>query len=154
VPSPKKLKPETVKLLRKIEAHMLEEPKRVDMCDWARPSNKPSCGTTACIAGWAILMSVPKKKLLALSKANPGASEWDYAKLAETKDIENAARNKLKLTKQQANRLFIPYQGYPVIHGSWPELLWDKYMDAATPRRKAKVVVDRIERFIETGGAE
>jgi hypothetical protein len=58
-----------VKLLRKIQKHILEEPKRFIMSDIIvrdRPGAEfddygisfqiPDCGTTACICGWALIL--------------------------------------------------------------------------------------------------
>ena len=58
------------RLLRKIQKHILAEPKRFDMTDWVmrgKPGSLleageqeievPKCGTVACIGGWACLLS-------------------------------------------------------------------------------------------------
>jgi hypothetical protein len=83
-----------VKLLRKVQKHILAEPKRVnmgtfiyrkkdepDMCEkW------PACGTVACIAGWAVTLSQKK--------------EMNYNAIPER------ARRLLGLDWEQANYLF------------------------------------------------
>lgn len=48
-------------LLRKVQAAILEEPKRLDMGDWVFLDSKsamaPACGTVGCIAGWSVLLN-------------------------------------------------------------------------------------------------
>jgi hypothetical protein len=63
-----------VKLLRKIQKHILEEPRRLDMdvvlvkdIDPASWRDAPPCGTVGCIAGWACALS--GKRLGSLDKA-------------------------------------------------------------------------------------
>jgi hypothetical protein len=50
-----------VELLQRIKAHILEDPRRVGMSNWIRRRSPreggPSCGTVACIAGWAYILS-------------------------------------------------------------------------------------------------
>jgi hypothetical protein len=58
-----------LKLLEKIKKHIEEEPRRFDMDTWGvkhdmrkyRNEDTPPCGTSACLAGWAVLLSTPKK---------------------------------------------------------------------------------------------
>ena len=55
-----------VALAMKVKKHILAEPKRLNMsfwiCDVTGIIDAPPCGTQACIAGWACLLSVQKKK--------------------------------------------------------------------------------------------
>ena len=56
-----------VPLLRKIKRHIQEEPRRLKMRFWGRKVDplgrgKPPCGTQACLAGWAVLLSIPRKE--------------------------------------------------------------------------------------------
>ena len=51
-----------VKLFKRIRAHILQEPLRFYMGYWFSLVNnrwdlKPACGTAACLAGWAVLLS-------------------------------------------------------------------------------------------------
>jgi hypothetical protein len=41
------------RLLRRVQKHILAEPKSFDMFDW---QNKTSCGTERCIAGWTVVL--------------------------------------------------------------------------------------------------
>jgi hypothetical protein len=57
------------RLLLRVKKHILEEPARLHMADWIRrrrtdassgralTHDYPSCGTAACIGGWAIILS-------------------------------------------------------------------------------------------------
>lgn len=84
----KKLSKKTINLLRKIERHILAEPRRLNMKRWGTvydlskfaklkkliqgnatyipgvqedvAKNMPPCGTVGCIAGWTVFLSKPK----------------------------------------------------------------------------------------------
>ena len=52
-----------IELLNKVKAHILEEPRRLEMVDWIVDAeeipvedNRPPCGTAGCIAGWAAML--------------------------------------------------------------------------------------------------
>jgi len=56
-----KLTAKAVRLLRRVQRHILAEPKRVDMSIWRLKKDEtfgcprrgfPTCGTVACIGGW------------------------------------------------------------------------------------------------------
>lgn len=106
------VKPEVVKLVRKVQNHILEEPKRFNMDDWVEhisedlssddlygsspeivaAHNKemkklyPACGTTACIAGWVAILSKPLK-----------TDKDGYLVIPKVNDIAGFARKKLGL---------------------------------------------------------
>lgn len=72
------------KLLRKVKALIVAEPRRLSMGAWGIQFQKdtvkesrylPPCGTVACLAGWAVLASTPKKNWSRrfVSKGHPGA---------------------------------------------------------------------------------
>lgn len=129
-----------VRLLRKIQKHILEEPRRFFM-DWfiakGTPGKKdltaignwtavcdlssvtPPCGTAACIAGWVNLFR----------KHDP----TDH----------DAAARELGLELGQQHRVFnVMY---------WPELFRYSYTKAKTPQTRAKIAAERIEHLIKTG---
>lgn len=124
-----------VRLLRKIQGHILEEPKRfimADVIDRAQPGERvedyglewamPKCGTTACIAGWALLLS----------------NSYSY-------DMHQAA-GLLGLEYDASDTLFYV--------GGWPPNYQTQWGAAKTPRMRARVAVRRIDHFIKTKGAE
>ena len=65
--------PLNVELLQKVKAAILEDPRRLDMCEWVSEHPDPEmcttevhwlaedqippCGTVACIAGWAAVLA-------------------------------------------------------------------------------------------------
>jgi hypothetical protein len=134
-----------VKLLRRIQAHILAEPKRVWMGIWCKFGESgahvyidddfddsgglleiemPSCGTVACISGWAALLSGARG-------IDEQIGRWDL----------------LGIDAQRADRLFYS--------SLWPEDLRDK-LELAEPQSQeyAQIVADRIDVFIKTKGRE
>lgn len=112
-----------VELLQKVKEKILAEPTAVNMDDWCFSSNKTPCGTVACIAGWACVLS-------------------------EVKDhFRDEAPIFLKLNRINSGNLFYISQ--------WPEELYEKLIKQVpgTPEYAA-IVAARIDRFIETDGAE
>lgn len=134
------------KLLRKVQKHILAEPRRLDMnvlgytLDVIEKTDPP-CGTVGCIAGWAALLQ--NEKWFELSNAEKeGLMDWTEGETA------------LKLTTEEAHRLFIePKYAETEIH-AWPLKFATRYLKAKTPRQRAKVTSDRIDHFIKTKGRE
>lgn len=132
-----------VKLLRKIQRHILAEPRRYDQnaifTRGLTPGDiyeeghvVPSCGTIACIGGWAGALSKQKRP-----------TDWN--------NYENTlrfAQRVLRLDDRQATRLFAG------TGGGWPERFDTAYEKAKTPRGRALVAVRRIDHFIKTKGQE
>lgn len=124
-----------VTLLRKIQAHILEEPRRFIMDDLVRyglPGDKFSadndtqqtfaeCGTAACIAGWALLLSGIR---------------------IDGGDYLNRASDLLRISDDHES-LFIAEL--------WPEPFKRRYARAGRPATRAKIAAARIEHLITTG---
>lgn len=117
-----------VRLLRKIQKHILEEPKRFWMGWWKEdsiPGHKPApCGTTACIAGWAVILSNEPEKAGAPSIR---------------------ARVLLGLDPDDMTLFF---------SDAWPEpyrTLYERAVDKDDEKDMAKAGADRIEHLINTG---
>ena len=117
-----------VKLLRKIQEAIREEPKRINMASFViYPSlvskhKLPACKTVGCIGGWAVALTTKRRGY----------------KLYATRGLSDIAQEVLKLTSDQADRLF---------HGAFPN-------EHPGTKRYAEAVCKRIDRFIETEGAE
>lgn len=128
-----------VKLLRKIQKHILEEPRRFMMASyvrWGKPGARipreqrlpdqshifPACGTTACIAGWANILS----------------GEPPY-RAADPR----LAVKRLGIKAEQAVPLFADL--------AWPDPFRDRYRKAKTPAQRAKIATERIEHLISYG---
>jgi hypothetical protein len=155
----KKLSQKTIRLLRKVAAHILEEPRRLKMGDWIetfnpefKEDNIPPCGTQGCIAGWAAVLT--DKNIKANDKGILQIPEDYYD------DVENNAAEALGLTIDQANRLFyfkeweVNYDDDAYAYVGWPTKFSKAYEKAKTAKTKAKITVQRIEHFITTNGAE
>lgn len=121
-----------VKLLRRIQRHVIEVPKRLDMeCFLDRTTDSyvvhkkmPECGTVGCIAGWAVALST--KELV------------PYVNIAST------AAKFLSIREEEAEKLFYPHQ--------WPEEFEDRLREAKPQTLKhAQLTVERIDHFIKTG---
>lgn len=130
-----------VKLLRKIQRHITEEPRRFFMADfvalssdakkWSRGTSSsdlspvpPPCGTAHCIAGWI-------NEFIGRS-----AADTDAACLA------------IGLVPDPADAL-----GYsPLFYlPKWPKMLRSRYEKAKTPKARAKIACDRINYLIKEG---
>jgi hypothetical protein len=142
-----------VKLLRKVAKHILEEPRRFRMEFFqhkAAPGEAlstqgvydpthtvPSCGTVACIAGWAV----------PLAGMRVGTDMYgDLLPVACGRDWFAAGSRALALNEEQADRLFL--------HDEWPSKFYQGYEGAKSAKKRAQVAAERIEHFIKTGGAE
>ncbi len=119
------------KLYDKVVAHILEEPKRMDMDRWVqnpfyvKENRMPACGTVACFGGWSV----------ALSK------RWKYAKLNEHYwSIGPMARAALGITWEESDVLFITSR--------WPQE-YREGLNALTPGTKpyAKLVAKFAKKF-------
>jgi hypothetical protein len=133
-----------VKLLRKIQKHILAEPARYEqnaiitigapgaMCVAANRLY-PQCGTIACIGGWAILLTA--KRRLKTSRYS-----LNYLTLGKL----------LGVKKSQIAKL-VSYTDYAT---EWPDHFADKYNQAETPKARARIAAQRIDHFIKTKGAE
>lgn len=130
-----------VRLLRRIQKHILEEPRRFFMLGfiakgepggkfkahpnvpWFRPADLadsvPPCGTAACIAGWTNLFT------------------------GHRPDAWHPARKEIGISNAQAKTLFNS--------GFWPEPFRGRYSSASTPAKRAKIAAARIEHLIQHG---
>lgn len=131
-----------VRLLRRIKKHILDEPRRFIMyglvkrgrpgqlyySDNGRTATYPACGTAACIAGWAsILSGVKRPNNTCVAARRIGLNqEWDNA-----------------LNSTQADNVFYS--------DLWPEPFRSLYRKAQTTPKRAKIAADRIEHLIATG---
>lgn len=121
-----------VKLLRKIQKAILAEPRRFEMTRWvqkveANGPDDPPCGTTACIAGFADMLTNPEIFLKSLDNLN--------LKIR----LQYRAQAALKISNKQATKLFETWPGYNRLK---------------TPMGRAKWAVRKIERFIKSNGAQ
>lgn len=155
-----------VRLLRRIQKHILAEPLRIDMGEFVKTKyfdevEQPPCGTTACIAGWALILSGAKPQsvynmlpeniarraatLLGIKYVTPSTSaDWWHSPTWNDSD-------------SQAVKLFDGEQ-WPERFSNRLDLAMNAMHDAssraqviAVKRRMARVTADRIEHLIKTG---
>lgn len=134
-----------VELLRKIQKHILAEPERFAMSWWCGTGDPgkpllddsfgesnidaliaPECGTVACIAGWAVLLSDGKDGIYSSRYIQERA--WEL------------------LGEKAERRLFHTCK--------WPGKFANRYEKAKTRKGKAQAAASRIDHFIKTKGAE
>lgn len=133
-----------VKLLRRIQKHILEEPRRFFMAGvvitgdpgkafpdhWAYvdlPGTVPPCGTAACVHGWTALLS---GKTIAQTKQLNFA--WSRRALG------------LPVMKDESND--------PLFYAdNWPEPFRGSYRVCKEPAGRAEIASKRIDHLIKTG---
>lgn len=126
-----------IELLQEIKARILAEPDSFRMDTW-------TCGTAHCIAGWAVLLS-------GLTIANPDAETFAQ-RLTDGRTPDMAATQVLDIPADPddwdspAERLFHV--------GDWPAEFEEAYEDAGSRSERAQIAANRIDRFIDTDGAE
>jgi len=131
-----------VPLLKKVGQAIMAEPRWFDMTWWIdTTSDKAPCGTTACIGGFAILLSKIKGRLTEKTWATTANKIPQKSYMPRY-----TATVLLDLDKDQAFRLF------DINH--WPYKFTVAYQAADRPERRAKAAADRIEFFIQTNGTD
>jgi hypothetical protein len=180
----KKLSLKTVKLLRKVQAAILAEPKKVNMNEFVNMSasnietnkyNKtplPPCGTQACIAGWACLIGDPKlnkkMKSILVSIDYVGVQDAGFS----LNEFKKKAEQLLGITEDQGSNLFYfaGWGTFPILDENrsytydsktgeklcygWPKKFENAYIKARTARGRALATSRRIDHFIATNGAK
>lgn len=131
-----------IKLLNEVKRAILAHPTQVNMDSWFNSfgprSVKPKgCGTAGCIAGWALYLDAKKKN-------KPLTLQDVWAHWNRTREYESRAASCL-LELDNWERLFLIDE--------WPDAFIVKLQKAKTPKGYARVVAQRIDKFIETKGA-
>ena len=131
-------------LLLKVKEAILREPENFRMDRWLhkRQPNDPTCNTTACIGGWAVVLH---------ENSTPVA---EYYKRAEVdfvfgEKVEPLATEFLGLDYEQKERLFYDE--------NWPWEFESRFRDAERDKNKtlmAQIAAERIDHFIATNGEE
>jgi len=124
------LKKETVRLLRRIQKHVLKEPRRLVMRSWAKPSREVRCGTVGCIAGWAVMLTTPGVR----KSVKSGMNNFNWSFLG---------KRALRIGDKRAHALF--HSEY------WPSDYYERLVETRSQEDYANVTVERIEHFIRTG---
>lgn len=152
----KNLNRNLIRLLRKIQKFLIEEPRRFNMLygindvagfvgvrhsksNIVHLMQEPPCGTMCCIAGAGYVIDTGMK--LKHSHVN-----WI--------EIRVLFEKKYKLRYDLCYRLFFSAQMEVYGKEHWPKFYSDMYAAATTPLERACVGVARIEHFIATDGQE
>ncbi len=106
-------------------------------------AHAPPCGTTACIAGFATILSWRGKDYPRAFRKKVESLEADESRIP---DYEEHATKVLGLTRLQAMKLFYA--------SDWPHEFEHAILHAETAKEQAKVAIDRIELFIKTKGRQ
>jgi len=132
-------------LLKQIIEQVGRNPGRLDMRDYVSARADSRCGSTACIAGWAVCLDMMNRdKRLSFDKVSKelcdkwGNINWDYE-----------AGKLLRIDERQGVRLFRLER--------WPEPFRDDYSMAecgADREGMARAAISRIRHFMRTGGAD
>jgi hypothetical protein len=148
-----KLKPKTVKRLRKIQQAIRREPRLFDMNGYIDTSSTVApCGTAACIAGYACFHKLVAEK---------GPMSWKRAGVLiddERHMTLGRAKLYLDLDAEQAQRLFFFTKHIDDNDPDhWPIPFEKAYILAEDDENwdmVAEISIARIEHFINTGGME
>lgn len=119
------------KLLLKVKAAILAEPRSFIMADWSTQDPESPCGTSACIGGWATALS-----------RNPAKPNLHDSHMSQGPDL-------MELSPDGENKL--------CYKGMWPQPFKDSYEKAEYAEDRnamAKAAADRIDHFIATEGRE
>jgi hypothetical protein len=136
--------------------YMEKEPRRINMIDsiasaadakcWDIEEGKqpckrvlqlPPCNTVCCFAGAAVLSHRP-----------------DLTDKESWLRVKSAAMEILDLNPGQAERLFHLPATYLGTGTGWPKDDEKAYIAANTPEERAQVLRKRVQRFVDTNGAE
>lgn len=153
-----KLSASAGKLLRKVQKHILEEPNRLLMDTYIRTGlvpgsvrrfdydcwdgkrhTAPSCGTTACIAGWAILLSQRRD-----------LPQIDLHRLRASVEIQERAQEVLGLLGRDRLPIFIQL----VSVDRWLPPFREQYLSAKSSRKRARIAAAYIDHYIKVYGEE
>lgn len=135
-----------IPLLRRVQAYILEEPKRFRMDTWADLDMESPCGTTLCIAGAAVALKLGLAQnvvLRALTRDGNLDILYKALGISGSHDIEGLAAQTLELTPEQAQSLFYNFQ--------WPQPFRSLSIHAAGAEIRAAIGVARIEHLIQSG---
>ena len=135
-----------VRLFQRIKRAILAEPLRLNMRSWIdwvgnpysgllslrSKRQSPTCGTVACIAGWACLLS----ELGHLPKS-PNETRATRTAASINQRISEEAAKLLQLSEETCKQTFT--------EDLWPDPFRSQFERAATPKQRAKVAAAYID---------
>lgn len=138
-----------IELFKLIREKIATTPEAYDQSVFARPSVKAPCGTAACIAGWACVLSgaMDAGELMRRERASG----------AEYQTIEITAKGALGLDDDDAEVLFdenpagrLDWHEDSERDGGWPEPFASQWEDS-TRSQQPQIAVAYIDHIISTG---
>jgi hypothetical protein len=133
-------------LLLEIASRIESEPEKFDMSNWfaaSRQEKDGTCGTTACIAGWAVALE--SRKSLSRLYREINIEENEHETYHESGNIEARASLILGLDEYQTSALFYTT-------GWRNSELYDAYhlaREEGDSKAKAQAAADYIRWFVE-----
>jgi hypothetical protein len=157
-----------LELFRQIREKIASTPVAYDQTRWGRREIAAPCGTAACIAGWACVLS-GSASLSTVQSAGTGAVVYTPS---GSLDIPATAQRVLGLSEEEADVLFtsdpegewgnedyddddedddgVDDETY-YLGGGWPEEFAVSWRGALTPEEQASIAIAYIDHIIETG---
>lgn len=134
-----------IELLQKIKTAILTKPTAFDMGNWFQYQVYSPCGTSACLAGWAITLG-------AAHSDKPSEGERVF-------EDQYSGRNGKSYSEWASELLDLPpdFNTRSLFYAScWPEKLADRQEEAVNafernPETLARIAADRIDHLIATG---
>lgn len=153
-----------IELFKQIREKIANTPIAYDQTRWGRREIAAPCGTAACIAGWACVLS-DSVSLMTVQLAGPSAVV--YTSGGGSVDIPAIAQQVLGLSEEEADMLFTSgpegewgSEDYDdeseddetyYLGGGWPEAFAAAWRGALGPEEQASVAIAYIDHIIETG---
>jgi hypothetical protein len=140
-----------IELLKKVAEAIKRRPEQIEMDTWFElRTGAGECGTTACIAGWAVTIAdegVKRKPLLAAMKLFPDFQRDGKISGRYNENMIAAGAVALGISDSEAVRLFLRTE--------WPQPFREQLANESSGSKAyAQVVYDRIQHFITTDGRE
>lgn len=145
-----------IELLKAIRDKIASTPEAYDQETWGRKDGQAPCGTAACIAGWACVLS----EQVSIEEARKLGRDGEIVRGGDVVHVSDAARQALGLDDREADVLFTALPegewedyddaGGDVFSGGWPEPFATQWRTCRTDQQSA-IAVSYLDHIIETG---
>lgn len=145
-----------IELFKKVREKIATTPEAYDQRVFGRSEPLAPCGTAACIAGWACVLS-GVMRLDDVQLANP----TDTGQTGIIDLVDERAAEALRLTDYESDVLFTSEpegdcddyddDGNDIYAGGWPEPFAEQWREAVSNDARAQVAVAYLDHIIETG---
>ncbi len=132
------------RLLRKVRNRIAEIPESYNQSNFCQKSDDAPCGTSACIAGEAIIVSRPTIKqgiesLRRMDRRYFNSGAWTHH------DAFKAGQRLLGLTEEESESMFGGEAG------QWPQPFARRFANAKRPQTRARIAVDYLDECLKRG---